>query len=336
MRRLVLDWACPWLALLVPLPWLISRCLPSADLTTQAALRMPHVGLGAALQAGAPAVSFQRRTLLTLAWLFLLIAVARPQWLGEPVAVPHTGRDLLLAVDTSGSMGIQDMQIGALTVDRFTAIRAIAGDFIARRAGDRVGLILFGSNAYLLVPLTFDLTSVATHLEQSAIGLAGRETAIGDAIGLAVKRMRDRPGEQRVLVLLTDGVNNAGVLDPYQAIELAEAESLRVYAIGVGAESLRVDSLFGSRVVNPSADLDESMLTELAQRTGGRYFRARDSSELAGIYDAINRLEPAASADQVLRPTQELFRVPLLLAMLCAVAGFMLPSWRVIVGQLRR
>lgn len=325
------DWAWPWLGVFLPLPWLAARLLPAANASPQAALRMPHAGLGEALQAGSATVSRQRRALLALAWLLLLIAAARPQWLGEPVGVPHTGRDLLLAVDTSGSMGIQDMQIGGLTVDRFTAIRAIAGDFISRRTGDRVGLILFGSNAYLLVPLTFDLTSVATQLEQSTIGLAGRETAIGDAIGLAVKRLRERPPGQRVLVLLTDGVNNAGVLDPYQAIELAEAEGVRVYAIGVGAQSLRVDSLFGSRVVNPSADLDEPMLTELAERTGGRYFRARDSAELAGIYDAINRLEPAAAGEQVMRPTRELFRAPLLLAMLCALAAFFLPSWRFIL-----
>lgn len=329
------DWAWPWLALLLPLPWLAARVLPAAEPAPQAALRMPHDGLGDALQAGSNAVPRQRRVLLTLAWLLLLAAAARPQWLGEPVGVPHTGRDLLLAVDTSGSMAIRDMEIGGMMVDRFTAIRAIAGDFISRRAGDRVGLILFGSNAYLLVPLTLDLASVATQLEQSTIGLAGRETAIGDAIGLAVKRLRERPAEQRVLVLLTDGVNNAGVLDPHQAIELAEAEGLRVYAIGVGAQSLRVDSLFGSRVVNPSADLDEPMLTELAQRTGGRYFRARDSAELAQIYDEINRLEPAATAQQLLRPTRELFRIPLFLAMLCAVAGSMLPSWRRVARMVR-
>src|SRR5690606_33514544 len=199
-------------------------------------------------------------------------AAARPQWLGEPQDVPRSGRDLLLAVDTSGSMSIEDMQLAGRAVPRFTAIQAIAADFVRRREGDRVGLILFGSRAYLLVPLTFDLKTIAAQLTGSAIGLAGRETAIGDAVGLAVKRLRDRPQEQRVLVLLTDGVNTAGELDPDKATELAVANDLRIYTIGIGADRLRVDSLFGSRVVNPSADLDEAMLTRMAEATGGRYF----------------------------------------------------------------
>lgn len=317
----MLEWAWPWVFALLPLPWISARLLPPAGGARLAALRMPHGGFVALFGNTAPSAPPWRRFLFLLAWLLLLAAAARPQWLGEPLDVPRTGRDMLLAIDTSGSMGIKDMQVGALTVDRFTAIRAIAGDFIERRAGDRVGLILFGSHAYLLVPLTFDLTSVATQLGQSTIGLAGRETAIGDAVGLAVKRLHERPEDQRVLVLLTDGVNNAGVLDPYKAIELAEAAHLRVHVIGVGAQSLRVDSLFGSRVVNPSADLDEEMLGELAARTGGRYFRARDSAELAGIYAAIDQLEPAADVSEVLRPTVDLFRLPLVVAMLLALCA---------------
>ncbi|MEO7917262.1 MAG: VWA domain-containing protein, partial [Dokdonella sp.] len=193
------------------------------------------------------------------------------------------------------------------------------------RDGDRVGLILFGSQAYLQVPLTFDLRTVSQQLREASIGLAGRETAIGDAVGLAVKRLRERPAEQRVLILLTDGVNTAGVLQPDKAAELAKTSGLRVYTVGVGADSMRVDSLFGSRVVNPSQDLDETMLTQMAEATGGEYFRARDSAELARIYQQIDTLEPAAGTGTPLRPINELYWMPLSLALLLAMLGMLAP-----------
>jgi Ca-activated chloride channel family protein len=221
------------------------------------------------------------------------------------------------------------MTIGARAVSRYAATKAIAGDFIKRRAGDRIGLILFGTQAYLVTPLTFDRDTASKQLDESAIGLPGKETAIGDAVGLAVKRLRDRPQEQRVLVLLTDGVNTSGELDPAKATDLAAANHVRVYTIGVGADRMRVDSLFGSRTVNPSADLDEPMLTAMADRTGGRYFRARNSEELAGIYRAIDALEPAADATQSLRPIDEWYWMPLAMALAAAAFAFALPALRV-------
>ena len=173
------------------------------------------------------------------------------------------------------------------------------------------------------MPLTFDLKTVGKQLADSTIGLAGRETAIGDALGLAVKRLRDRPQDQRVLVLLTDGVNTAGELDPRKAIDLAAANNVRVYTIGVGAEALRVNSLFGSRVVNPSADLDEAMLKRMAEATGGRYFRARNSDELADIYRTIDQLEPVADTKQSLRPVDELYWMPLAAALGASALAFL-------------
>jgi Ca-activated chloride channel family protein len=322
------ELAWPWLLLALPLPWLVARFAPRARGRTMAALRVPYPGLVLPAPSDASAVPRFRRMLAMLAWALLVCAAARPQWLGEPQDVPRSGRDLLLAVDTSGSMSIEDMQLAGRAVPRFTAIQAIAADFVRRREGDRVGLILFGSRAYLLVPLTFDLKTIAAQLTGSAIGLAGRETAIGDAVGLAVKRLRDRPQEQRVLVLLTDGVNTAGELDPDKATELAVANDLRIYTIGIGADRLRVDSLFGSRVVNPSADLDEAMLTRMAEATGGRYFRARDSAELAGVYRAIDALEPVADANQSLRPIDELYWIPLLGTLATGALAFLPGGWR--------
>ena len=207
-----------------------------------------------------------------------------------------------------------------------SAVRAIAGDFIQRRAGDRIGLIVFGSQAYLLTPLTFDRDTVLKQLNESVVGLPGRETAIGDAVGLAVKRLRERPANQRVLILLTDGVNDAGELDPAKAVDLAVAEHVKIYTIGIGAEAMRVnDGFFGSRLVNPSADLDAKLLTDMAQKTGGRFFRARNTTELAQIYRDIDALEPGVDKQQQFRPIDEWFYWPLALALLITLIGVLAP-----------
>lgn len=319
------ELAWPWLLCALPIPLIAAWILPRARSATSAALKLPHTGIELPNSANGSSVSKLRRILALLAWSLLVMSAARPQWLGEPEDVPRSGRDLLLAVDTSGSMSIQDMQIGNRAADRFSTVQVIASDFIERRVGDRVGLILFGSRAYLLTPLTFDLRTVAKQLDESVIGLAGRETAIGDAVGLAVKRLLERPQDQRVLILLTDGVNNAGELDPQKAIELAEANKVRIYTVGIGAEAVSVDSLFGSRMVNPSADLDVSMLTKMAEKTGGKFFRARDTAELAGIYREINQLEPVADKAETLRPVDDLYAWPLALAMLIAALALILP-----------
>lgn len=223
---------------------------------------------------------------------------------------------MMLAVDLSGSMSLGDMQLAGRDVTRFAAVEAIAGDFIDRRAGDQLGLILFGSQAYLVTPLTYDLEAVRAQLHGAVVGLPGRETAIGDALAVAVKRLADMPEQARVVVLLTDGVNNAGSIAPREAARAAKAAGVRVYTIGIGANAMRVPDFFGSRVVNPSADLDVGMLTDIANQTGGRFFRATDTSELADAYRAIDTLEPVPQQGAALRPHVELFRWPLLAACL--------------------
>ncbi|HVV97973.1 MAG TPA: VWA domain-containing protein [Rhodanobacteraceae bacterium] len=322
------ELAWSWLLLALPLPLIVARLLPRAPGFIATALHLPHAGFVLEQQADVSPVPRLRSALALAAWALLVLGAARPQWLGPPQDVPRSGRDLMLAIDTSGSMSIEDMQLAGEAVPRFAAIQAIASDFIHRRNGDRVGLILFGTRAYLLVPLTFDLKTVGKQLADSTIGLAGRETAIGDALGLAVKRLRDRPEDQRVLVLLTDGVNTAGELDPRKAIDLAAANHVRVYTIGIGADALRVNSLFGSRVVNPSADLDEAMLKRMAEATGGRYFRARNSDELADVYRTIDQLEPVADTKQSLRPVDELYWMPLAASVAAIALAFLLPGWR--------
>ncbi|MGH8123564.1 MAG: VWA domain-containing protein [Rudaea sp.] len=322
----MLEWAWPWLFAALPLPWLIARVLKPAPTQAGAALRLPIALSGFDAAAGGNPTARWKRILALLAWALLVSAAARPQWIGDAVQLPRSGRDLLLAVDASGSMETKDMEIGGQAVSRYGAVKAIAGDFIQRRAGDRIGLIVFGSRAYLLTPLTFDRDTVLKQLDESVVGLPGRQTAIGDALGLAVKRLRERPADQRVLILLTDGVNDAGELDPAKAIDLAVAEHVKIYTIGIGAEAMRVnDGFFGSRVINPSADLDAKLLTDMAQKTGGHFFRARNTDELAQIYHEIDALEPSADKQQQFRPVDEWFYWPLALALLAALVGGLAP-----------
>jgi Ca-activated chloride channel family protein len=252
-----------------------------------------------------------------------VLAAARPQYVGEPLALPMTGRDLLIAVDLSGSMEEQDFQLEGRWVDRLTATKVVARDFIDRRVGDRIGLILFGREAYLQAPLTFDRATVRTLLDEAVIGLAGKETAIGDSIGLAIRTLDDAGVEQgrRVLLLLTDGANTAGAVEPRKAAELAAQRGMVIYSIGIGADALTVRSLFGLRQINPSADLDEETLTAIAEMTGGRYFRARDTEEFAQIYSIIDKLEPAASDARGFRPVEEYFHWPLSAALVLALGG---------------
>jgi Ca-activated chloride channel family protein len=205
-------------------------------------------------------------------------------------------------------------------VDRLTATKQVAGEFIERRVGDRIGLILFGEAAYLQVPMTFDRRTVRTLLDESVIGLAGQATAIGDAIGLAVKRLRERKESNRVVILLTDGANTAGAVEPVEAAKLAAREGLKIYTIGIGADEMLVRSLFGTRRVNPSTDLDEKTLGSIAELTGGKYFRARDTEELEKIYALLDELEPLEGEARKFRPRQSLYYWPLAFAFLIGVA----------------
>lgn len=312
------EW--PWLFIAVPVPLLLRLLLPPAA-ASEAALRVPSLA-AFAMDIGAQHASVTRRRWLALpamlAWLLLVSAAARPVWLGDPVELPVSGRDLMLAVDISGSMQIEDIVMDGKPVNRLAAVKAVAGEFIERRIGDRIGLILFGSQAYVQTPLTFDRKTVQTLLQDSAIGLAGEKTAIGDAIGLAVKRLLQNPQGNKVLVLLTDGASNAGEVQPLKAAELAAKEGLTIYTIGIGADEMRVNSLFGSQRVNPSVDLDEKTLGAIAQATGGKYFRARDGKQLDQIYAMLDALQPVVQDKQTFRPQHALFYWPLGMAMLFA------------------
>ena len=305
------EWV--WLFLFFPLPWVIKFLLPAVE-TRTAALKVPFYQQWIAAQSGQSNFVVNKnpfRILIYLAWALVLAAAAKPVWIGEPLSLPASGRDIMLAIDLSGSMENPDFILKGDRVDRLTAVKSVAGEFISRRKGDRIGLILFGKRAYVQTPLTFDLDTVQFMLNEAEIGLAGKETAIGDGIGLAVKRLQKRPDESRVLILLTDGANTAGEVDPIKAAELASEIGLKIYTIGVGADSMEMQTFFGTRTVNPSIDLDEKTLTTIASSTGGAYFRAKNTEALEAIYQKLDELEPAPQEAETLRPEISLFHWPL-------------------------
>lgn len=325
LHQIVFEW--PMLAFALPLPWLIRALLPAASEAQEAALWVPTLDDYQAVASESRQPGILRHVLAALIWLLAVLGAMRPVWLGEPVALPMSGRDLMLAVDLSKSMQQVDFSLRGQTIDRLTAAKLVARNFIAEREGDRIGLIVFADQAYLQAPLTLDRTTVTTLLDETAIGLAGRQTAIGDAIGLAVKRLADPEtgrldsDADRVLILMTDGANTAGEIEPLIAADLAADAGLKIHTIGLGADVQVVQTLFGNRRVNPSLDLDEETLTTIAEKTGGRYFRARDTGELIGIYEEIDRLEPVLGDPDYFRPRREFFVYPLAAALALAALG---------------
>jgi len=306
----------PWALVALPLPFLFRLLLPRAKQSNDAALQVPHLS---DYQISENTSFVDKRSswpilLYTLAWICLVIAAARPQWTGDTIELPVSGRDLMIAIDISKSMdhGIRHNQH---TVSRIAATKAVASAFIEKRVGDRIGLILFGDQAYVQAPLTFDRDTVNILLQEAFTGLAGQATAIGDAIGLTVKRLdkgRDKNQKKiqnnitddRVLILLTDGVSNRGEITPIKAAQLAAKKGLKIHTIGIGSR--------GSR------ELDERTLREIAKITGGQYFRAYTTADLQKIYALLDELEPVEKDVKSYRPIKALFYIPLAASLLFA------------------
>lgn len=311
----MLTLAWPFLLLLLPLPLIFRKKQQQNPMGGH--LLLPGANLPG--QVTTTEKSQQSKKRYWLVWCLLVLACARPLWVGEPIELPSKGRDLMLSVDLSGSMQIEDMVINGKVVDRFTLIQHVISDFIERRKGDRIGLILFADHAYLQSPLTQDRRTVAQYLKEAQIGLVGKQTAIGEAIALGVKRFDKVDQSNRVLILLTDGSNNAGAISPEQATKIAAQRGVTIYTIGVGADVMERRTLFGKERVNPSMDLDETQLQAIAKATGGQYFRARNTEELEQIYQVIDTLEPVSRDQLSYRPQSELFYWPLALALLASI-----------------
>ena len=259
---------------------------------------------------------------LFLIYLLLVVAIARPQHVGEPFRLKANNRDIMLVIDISTSMLNPDFSTYNKRIDRLSAVKFVVGEFLKKRTEDRVGLILFGTRAYLQSPLTFDKVAVRDILYNTDAGMAGNSTSIGDALGLALKNIKDdKNKENKVIILLSDGESNDGALSMAEAIYMAEKEGIKIYTIGVGAEANFVGSLFGIR----NNELDEKSLKELADKTKGNYFRAKDLSSLEKVYQEIDKLEPQNSEGSIIQEKKDLFYIPLLCALILALLLLFMP-----------
>lgn len=310
----MLEFAWWWMIFALPLPLLllISKKQAAQKESTPQAIRVPYFAIWTSDANAAPAPTKRStRLAIWLLWLLVIVAATRPQWVGDPIELPASGRSIMLAVDISESMTEQDLKVNGREVDRLSVVKHVLEQFIEGRTGDRLGLILFGTQAYLQTPLSFDLETLNVMLTEAEIGLAGPNTAMGDAIGLAIKRLQSQPEDQRTLILLTDGQDTASRVNPLKAAELAQSANVKIYTIGVGADIAYRRTMFGTMQVNPSRDLDEKTLKGIADKTGGDYFRARSTDELEAVYQAIDKLEPVEVEKKTYRPTSDLFYWPL-------------------------
>ncbi len=303
----MLIFAHPWLFMLLPLPWLVHKLVP-AHHERRAAVRVPFLQRLSRLtgkQAGSADVVAKRPLtqwlVLGLSWVMVVAAIARPQWLEEPIIKELPMRDLLVAVDLSGSMEAQDFSDAyGNTVDRLTAVKQVLDEFFARRDGDRVGLILFGSAAFVQVPFTDDLDVVRELLDEAQIRMLGPRTMLGDAMGLAINLFERSEVDARVLIVLTDGNDTGSLVPPERAAEIARDNGVVVYTIAIGDPTS----------VGEQA-LDEKTLENIAKITGGEYFHANDREELEAIYDHLDEINPRQVETQSYRPLTDLFHWPL-------------------------
>mgnify|MGYP003625478246 CR=1 FL=1 len=301
-----------WFFLLLPLPLLVRYFLsPKKQSFTQVWIPLAD---GLHQQKSVKSNPLISSIIAWLLWLLLLTTVAKPIWYDQPIRIQQKSRDMILSLDLSGSMKEVDMSLNGTTVDRLTLVKSIVKDFVQQRKGDRIGLILFADHAYLQTPLTFDVETVSTMVDETEIGLVGNRTAIGESIAMAIKRFVENKNEQRVLILLTDGANTSGKIKPIAAAKQAAKNNIKIYSIGIGADQMIKRGFFGNQRINPSADLDEKTLTEIASVTNGQYFRARNQDDLQKIYDTINKLQPVDSEFLEFRPEKNLFFWPLSLA----------------------
>lgn len=319
----MLTFAYPWLALLLPLPWLAWRLLPPRA-QRRAALRVPFFERLSRVSGATPdsggAVSGRslgRTLLLALCWLLALVALMRPQWIEPPLHRDRPTRDLLLLVDLSQSMEAKDFtDANGQTVDRLTAVKQVLDDFLARRQGDRVGLVVFGDAPFTQVPFTTDLALCRRLLQETAVGMAGARTAFGDAIGLGITLFAGSTVRHKTMIALTDGNDTASQLPPAEAAGVAKDKGITIHAVAIG---------------DPAAvgeeKLDEDALKAVAERTGGGFFRAMDRAGLAGIYQRLDEIEVRQVETVSFRPKTDLFWIPVGLVLLLTLLDRAVALW---------
>jgi Ca-activated chloride channel family protein len=310
------EFAWPWVFVMLPLPLLVWWLLPPYR-ARQASVQVPFFERLAAATGQTPqqgAVVLRRRAfqmiVATLSWILLVAALARPEWVSDPITHEISARDLILAIDISGSMDQADFrEPGGQVLTRLDGVKRVVKDFIGRRQGDRISLILFGTKAYVQVPFTQDLQTAEQLLEQTQVGMAGQQTAIGDAIGLAIKTLEKSAAAEKLLILLTDGNDTASRVPPEHAADIARQHGLVIYTIGVGDPAASGENR-----------VDLGTLRTVADTTGGQFFRAEDGAQLQSIYADINRLAPAKLQTLSWRPKLPLFQWPLGAALILSLA----------------
>jgi len=313
--------AAPLLLLLLPLPWIIWRFLPRLSHNKRQAVRVPFFDILSRLYQTPKIIEKRPPIWLILTWFCLIFALTGPQWVGKPEQLSREGHNIILALDISGSMAIDDMVLQGRRHTRLDVVKQAAETFVRHRTGDKIGLILFGTRAYLQTPLTYDKHHILLRLLDASVGLAGQSTAIGDPIGLAIKHLQHTPAKGRIIILLTDGMNNAGILPPQKAAQLARDKNIKIYTIGLGSDSKLTHSLFP--MMGAGADLDENTLKEIAKTSHGRYFRATDPYSLQHIYGLINRIESVSQEQARIRPQHDYYPWPLGLAICFFFAGLL-------------
>jgi Ca-activated chloride channel homolog len=315
MLELPVEFAWPWMFALLPLPILVWWLMPPYR-ARQASIQVPFFDRVAAATGQTPqrgAVVMRRRAAQMIAailiWILIVAALARPQWVSDPVTRDVSARDLILAVDISGSMDQTDFRTtDGQMLTRLDGVKRVIRDFIARRHGDRIALILFGTKAYVQVPFTQDLQTAQQLLDQTQVGMAGQQTAIGDTIGLAIKTLEGSTAKQKLLILLTDGNDTASRVPPEHAADIAQQNGVVIYTIGVGDPAASGENR-----------VDLGVLKSVASTTGGQFFRAEDGAQLQAIYADIDRLAPAKLQTLSWRPKLPLFQWPLGAAVIIAL-----------------
>jgi len=262
----------------------------------------------------------------------MIIAMARPQWGTQQIDISTEGVNIVLTTDLSGSMAALDFKLKGKIVNRLEAVKSVVSEFISKRASDRIALVVFGTNAYTQLPLTRDYNTIASILERLQIGAAGDNTAIGDAIGISLKRLEDVKSKSNIIILLTDGQSNTGELSPENAADIAVQKKVKIYTIGVGtrgeAPFLVRHPVLGDRYVYQKVDMDEKTLKTIADKTGGLYFRAEDSEGLKKIYDTIDKLEKTEAKVKSFAEYKEFYPFFLIAAFVLLVLWIILVNTR--------
>ena len=302
-----------WIFLLLPLPLLVYWLMPPLRIRS-ASLLVPSLQKTEDLtgQQSKNAAEISKKSpwtvlVLSLLWVLLLLSLSSPRLVGEPELKVKTSRNFLVVADISFSMANTDWQLDGQNTTRWEAVKSVMHDFIERREGDRMGLIFFGSNAYIQAPFTSDLKTVDQLLEEADVGMAGQMTNIGKAIVKGIEMFDQDTIKTKVMLVLTDGVDSGTEILPLDAADLAKNDSIHIYTLGIGDPS------------NPSSDLDEQTLKEISNMTEARYFRAIDTEELEQIYAELDALEPIEYEEETYVPATLLFHYPLALALALAL-----------------